>query len=403
MRLPFKKKWLGLAIAALVITVPLVIRAKSSNQGKLVDIATVAQQDIRPTILASGVLAYREEVALTAEVTAKVKDLLVAEGDDVKKGQVLLRLDPESYRNAIEREDATRRQNLIGIERQSVALELRRKQYERTKKLFEAHMVDSSKFDEERNQLQLAEVELKSTQESLKRANAVLADAHEQLSKTEVRAPISGRVVALPIKVGETAIPSTMSMNGAQLMTIADTSSIKAELKVDEGDIAKIAIGQSVSIYAAAYPEKALKGQVEKIALSPSLDNQARAYKVTTSLTAPADYKLRSGMSNRAEIFLSDGQKRAAVPVEAIINEDKDGKETKHFVVAVKEGKAQKIEVTLGQSDDKWQEITKGLAAGEQFVSGPSKVLRDLKTGEKVSQKPADDKKDKKDKKDDKS
>lgn len=392
MRMPFPKKWLIIALILLVIALPLLLRAKSANAGKPVQAQTVALQAIRPTILASGTLAYRTEVALTAEVTAKVTEILVAEGDDVAAGQLLLRLDPESYRNAIEREAAGQEQNRIGIERQNVALELRRKQFERTEKLFKAGMVDKSRFDEDRNQLQLAEVELKASREALKRAEAVLADAREQLSKTEVRAPIKGRVVALPIKVGETAIPSTMSLAGAQLMTIADTSAIQAELKVDEGDIAKIVVGQRVDIFAAAYPEQALQGRVEKIALAPTVENQARAYKVTVQLQAPAELKLRSGMSCRAEIFLSDGSKQLAVPVEAIISEDKDGKRTERSVVLLQAGQARKVAVQIGISDDRWQEVRSGVKAGDMVVTGPSQTLRELKDGDKLSQAEAEDK-----------
>jgi HlyD family secretion protein len=390
--MPFPKKWLIIALILLVIALPLLLRAKSANAGKPVQAQTVALQAIRPTILASGTLAYRTEVALTAEVTAKVTEILVAEGDDVAAGQLLLRLDPESYRNAIEREAAGQEQNRIGIERQNVALELRRKQFERTEKLFKAGMVDKSRFDEDRNQLQLAEVELKASREALKRAEAVLADAREQLSKTEVRAPIKGRVVALPIKVGETAIPSTMSLAGAQLMTIADTSAIQAELKVDEGDIAKIVVGQRVDIFAAAYPEQALQGRVEKIALAPTVENQARAYKVTVQLQAPAELKLRSGMSCRAEIFLSDGSKQLAVPVEAIISEDKDGKRTERSVVLLQAGQARKVAVQIGISDDRWQEVRSGVKAGDMVVTGPSQTLRELKDGDKLSQAEAEDK-----------
>ena len=185
-------------------------------------------------------------------------------------------------------------------------------------KMLAAKMIDQNRFDEDKNQFELAQVELKSSEEALRRANAVLSEAREQMGKTDIRAPISGKIVSLPIKVGETAIPSTSSLAGAQLMQIADTSDIKAELKVDEADIAKIAIGQKTDVFAAAYPETPLAGKVEKIALAPSIEGQGRAYKVTISLEAQPKLLLRSGMSARANIFLSDGSKKVAVPVEAV-------------------------------------------------------------------------------------
>ncbi|GLR13063.1 RND transporter [Chitinimonas prasina] len=395
MKLPFKKKWLGLIAVIGIIAVPLVVKSKSGGDGKPVDIAIAAQQEIKPTILASGSLTYRTEVDLRSEVTARVQEILVAEGDDVKAGQLLLRLDPESYRNAIEREEAGLRQSSLSIEQQRTALELRRIQFERTRKLFEARMVDHSKFDQDKNQLQLAEVELKSSKEALRRADAVLKEAREQLGKTEIRAPMAGRVVSLPIKVGETAIPSISSQAGAQLLTIADTSAIQAEIKVDEGDIAKVNVGQAVDIYPAAYPETALKGLVEKVALASTTEGQSRAYKVTVSLKPDTSLKLRSGMSARAEIFLSDGNKRLAVPVEAVITEEKENaKTTQRFLVLAQDGKAKRVEIELGTSDDRWQEITKGLKVGDSVVTGPGKTLNELKNGDplKANEKKADKK-----------
>ncbi|MEH6459327.1 efflux RND transporter periplasmic adaptor subunit [Chitinimonas sp. JJ19] len=395
MKLPFKKKWLGLIAVVGIIAVPLVVKSKSGGDGKPVDIAIAAQQEIKPTILASGSLTYRTEVDLRSEVTARVQEILVAEGDDVKAGQLLLRLDPESYRNAIEREEAGLRQSSLSIEQQRTALELRRIQFERTRKLFEARMVDHSKFDQDKNQLQLAEVELKSSKEALRRADAVLKEAREQLGKTEIRAPMAGRVVSLPIKVGETAIPSISSQAGAQLLTIADTSAIQAEIKVDEGDIAKVNVGQAVDIYPAAYPETALKGLVEKVALASTTEGQSRAYKVTVSLKPDTSLKLRSGMSARAEIFLSDGSKRLAVPVEAVITEEKENaKTTQRFLVLAQDGKAKRVEIELGTSDDRWQEITKGLKPGDSVVTGPGKTLNELKNGDplKANEKKADKK-----------
>ncbi len=393
-----KKKWLAVALVFAVIVLPLVVKKMRGEKGIEVKFATLTQQDIRPSILASGTLAYRTEVNLTSELIAKVKSIKVKEGDAVTAGQVLLSLDPESYRNAIEREQASRRQSVISIERQRVALSLREKQFERSKKLIAARMIDQGRFDEDRNQLDLARVELKSSEESLRRADAVLNEAHEQMAKTDIRAPIDGTVVALPIKIGETAIPSTNSLAGAQLMKIADTSAIQAELKVDEADIANIVIGQSADVFAAAYPEIAIKGRVEKIALAPTIETQGRAYLVTVLLEPQADLQLRSGMSARTDIFLSDGKKRLAAPVESVVSEadekntdsaqnttQADPKEKKYIWIA-RDKRAQKIAIEVGVSDDRWEEVSKGLKAGEQIIVGPAKALRRLKAGDLVTE-----------------
>lgn len=382
----FSRKPLIASAIVLAFVAVFAIKKSRGTQGTEVELAVVSEQDIRPTILASGLLAYRNEVNLTSEVLARVDEILVKEGDTVHKGQLLLRLDPETYRNAIEREQAGQRQGLISIERQRLALALREKQFTRSEQLLAAKMIDQSRHDEERNQLELARIELKSSEESLRRAEAVLRDARELLSKTDILSPIDGTVVALPIKVGETAIPSTQALNGAQMMKIADTSAIKAELKVDEADVAKIGIGQKIALYAVAYPDTAINGVIEQIALAPTVDlaSQGRAYLVTATLDAPTSMQLRSGMSARADIFLGDGSKVLAVPVEAIASEVGEDKKTSRHVWAVVDSKAHKTPVEVGLSDDRWQQISQGLKAGQSIIVGPAKTLRRLRDNEPV-------------------
>ena len=383
MRIP--KKALIAGGIVLVLALPFIAK-RGGGDAVEVQAATASPQAIRPTILASGTLAFRTEVKLTAEVLAQVSEVLVKDGDRVQRGQVLLRLDPETYRNAIEREEASRRQALISIERQRVTLALREKQFERYQRLAEAQTIDRARFDEEKNQLELARIELKSSEESLKRSEAILADARETLQKTEVVAPIDGTVVGVTIKAGETAVPSTQAFAGAQLMTIADTSAIEARLKVDEGDIAKVAVGQKVDVYPAAFPDTAVPGVVRQVALAPILENQGRAYEVIAELTPPEGLAMRSGMSARADLFLGDGASTLAVPVEAVIESEPEPRKTAHHVWRIVDGKVSKVEVQVGEADDRWQAITAGLSEGDRVVSGPGRALRQLMEGGSVKE-----------------
>ncbi|MFY2764459.1 efflux RND transporter periplasmic adaptor subunit [Arenimonas sp. MALMAid1274] len=382
----FNRKYVVAAAIIALIAIPLMIKAGRGESSKEVEIAVAGNQAIRPTILASGVLAYLTEVNLTSEVVAKVREILVEEGDTVEKGQLLLRLDPESYRNAIEREEASRRQGLISIQRQRLALALAEKKLERGAQLFERKMIGQSEYDDLRNGRDLARVELQSSEEAVRRADAILGEARDQFSKTDIRSPISGVIVALPIKVGETAIASTNAFAGAQLMQIADTSAIQAELKVDEADISKIAVGQDVNVYAAAYPDLALKGKVHQIALAPTLENQGRSYEVTALLETPKDISLRSGMSARADIFLGDGGEKLAVPVEAVGTDVDEKKKVTRFVWVDRDGVARKVVVQTGLSDDSWEEITSGLKPGDRVITGPGKTVRGLVEGERIRQ-----------------
>jgi HlyD family secretion protein len=141
-----------------------------------------------------------------------------------------------------------------------------------------------------------------------------------------------------------------------------------------------------VEVYAAAFQDAAIKGRVEQVALAPTLENQGRSYLVTAELAPPEGLALRSGMSARADIFLGDGGTKLAVPVEAVgtvVDEDK--KVTRHVWVD-RDGRATKVEVEVGLSDDKWEEITSGLSAGDRVIKGPAKLLRGLVEGERVSE-----------------
>lgn len=383
---PTAKKAAIAAGIALILALPFVAGRGGADPVE-VRIATVAPQSIRPTILASGTLAFRTEVNLTSEVLAQVSEVLVKEGDRVRRGQVLLRLDPETYRNAIEREEAGRRQALINIERQRALLRLRETQFARFERLVEAQTIDRARFDEEKSQLELARIELRSSEEALKRSDAILADARETLSNTEVRAPIDGIVVAVPIKVGETAVPSTQAFAGAQLMRLADTSAIEVRLKVDEGDIAKVAVGQNVDVYPAAFPDIAVPGVVRQVALAPLIENQGRAYEVIAELTPPDGMALRSGMSARADLFLGDGSRTLAVPVEAVIASEPEPRRIAHHVWRIDaDDRVEKVEVQVGDADDRWQAIIAGLSDGERVVAGPGRALRQLAEGAAVEE-----------------
>ncbi|MCE2714140.1 MAG: efflux RND transporter periplasmic adaptor subunit [Acidibacter sp.] len=380
------KRWLAAGLIVLAIAVPLTVKRLSGKSGTPVDVIVAAEQEVKPSILASGTLAYKVEVNLTAEVTARVRSIAVQEGDTVQEGQLLLRLDPETYNAIIAREEASVRQNRINIDRQRAVVALRKQQYERSQKLATAKLIDQNRLDEDRNQFVVAEADLRSSEEALQRSLAVLSDAREQRSKTEIRAPIGGRIVSLPIKAGEVAIPSTASLAGAQLMKIADVSAIQAEVKVDEADVAKITLGQRADVFAAAYPDTALVGKVERIALTPTVEGQGRSYKVTLAIEAPGTLQLRSGMSARAIIFLGDGRKQLSVPVEAVVTETPEKNVVKKFVWVDDGGTARKRAITTGLSDDRWEAIDSGIAVEDRVITGPAKTLRRLRDGDSVTE-----------------
>lgn len=401
-----RKALAALAVAG-ILSVPVITRLVHGNgPAKTVDIDRIGYRDIKSSILASGHLLYEEQVVLSPEVIGKVSTIFVKEGQQVRKGEVLLHLDDESYRAEVAQQQAAVRQQRIAIEQQQLNVRNQENQYQRKVELHRVRMIADAQIDDARYALELAKIELRNSRSRLEQVEAVLQQANERLSKTTIRAPIAGTITALDIKVGETAVASQVSIAGSTLMTIANTSTMVTEVNVDEADIARVAVGQEVAIHTAAYHDVALKGKVLTIPLSPRQapgggapgGSRARTFDVRVQLADAGKLALRPGMSCRAEIFVANSGKSLALPLQAVLsnNDDADGTrqareqagvplQTRNYVFVAKDGKAQKRFVTVGTSDDSNQEILSGLADGETVITGPYKTLRQLQTGDKVS------------------
>jgi HlyD family secretion protein len=275
----------------------------------------------------------------------------------------------------------------IAIERQRTALENQRVQWERMAQLSARELIDDDSFDTATNNLRLAEIDLQSSQEQLRQAEAQLAQTEDDLRKTKVYAPIDGTVTSLDIEVGETAISSSTNVPGSSLMTIADTSSILTEVNVDEADIASIRTGQRAEIFAIAFPDDPVEGVIESIAVSAKVaeGEQGRSFAVKIRITDTRGIELRPGMSCRAEIFTDLRDDVLAAPIQAIIiEEDLNENETSYHAFRQDGDRVRRVEVETGISDDTYQEITSGLAAGDIIVIGPDRALRNLEDGDRV-------------------
>ena len=403
-----KKLVVALAIAAM-LCIPVAAKlTRGSGPAKAVDTDTIGYREIRSSILASGHLLYEEQVMLSPEVIGKVSSIYVKEGQQVAKGDLLLHLDDQIYRAEVAQQEAVVRQQRIAIEQQQLSVRNQESQYKRKLELHRMKMLADSAIDDARFALEAAKIELRNSRSRLEQVEASLKLANERLSKTTVRAPISGTITALDIKVGETAVASQVSIAGSTLMTIANTATMLTEVNVDEADIARVAVGQEVAIHTAAYPDTALAGKVLSIPLSPKQDpaaaaqgaSKSRNYDVKVALLDTRNLALRPGMSVRAEVFVSSSGKSLALPLQAVLSNNEESTEgpkkkgkkaeikTESWVFVAKDGKAEKRIVTTGASDDSMQEIRSGLAKGETVITGPYKILRQLKQGDAVAPAP---------------
>jgi len=383
----YKQLLLVLVIVGTVVALPFINRAVFGTDTKEVEVSTISQRVISPSILASGFLAHEEEVLLSSEVIGKVSELYIEEGDTVHEGQIVLQVDDTNFIAGLEQSEATVRLNTIDIDRQQVRIENFKNQFERIKSLYERDMVGQEQFDSISNQLALAEIDLLSSQERLLQAKAQLDQVNDQLSKTQIVSPIDGVVTSLDIKVGETAIASATNIPGSSLMTIANPASIYTEVLVDEADVATIEVGQRAEIVAIAYPDQPMQGVVRYIANTAKVapGRQGLSFTVKIEITNSDDVILRPGMSCRAEIFTRQDQEVAAVPIQAIIfEEDRSQLRSEYFVFINDNGVAKKTQVEVGLSDDEYQELTTSIDEGVEIITGPNQELRHLLEGDRI-------------------
>ena len=226
-----------------------------------------------------------------------------------------------------------------------------------------------------------------SSRESLEQARAQLEQQEDRLSKTRVYSPIDGTVTTLDIKVGETAISSSTNIPGSSLMTIANPASIHTEVNVDEADIANVEIGQMARVFAIAYPDQPVEGVVESIAVSAKVaeGQQGQSFAIKIRLLDPEKITLRPGMTCRAEIFTATKGGVLAAPIQAIlVEEDLTTRRVTPRRVRQPQRACEKVAVEVGIADDTYQEIVSGLAAGDEVVTGPDRVLRALEDGDRI-------------------
>lgn len=375
------------ALVLAVVAVPLLNQYLRGGNAVEVEIQTLEPRSIQASVLASGQLVHEEEVKLTTEVIGRVTGIYVEEGDRVTSGQLLLQIDDETYRAEVEQNEATVRMQDIAIQRQQLRVDNLQTQWERDEALHESNLIDDRSFDLSTNELSLAEVDLRSSRESLSQAQARLEQAEDRLSKTRVVSPIDGTVTSLDIEVGETAISSTTNIAGSNLMTIADPESIHAEVNVDEADIANVAVGQEAQIIAIAYPDQPIKGVIDSIALSARVaeGTQGLSFAVKIRLDKAGRFALRPGMSCRVEIYTEVRDGLLAVPIQAIlVDEELSENRTTYRVFEYDDGEAREVAVQVGLSDDAYQAVTDGLDEGDRIIVGPDRVLRNLEDGDNV-------------------
>ncbi len=398
-----KKFWIGAAVVAVLgAVVWLSLRDGRGEEGVEVDVATVEARQIRQVVTASGTVDPREKVNISAHVIAKIDRLFVEEGDEIEAGEPVLELEPEAF--AAQEADwrarlAQARSSVRKAESDLERARLRRQRYER---LAAEGVISDEELEAAAVDTTSAEVALEQARESVVQARANLAKARDDLDKTTVYAPISGRVITLNAEEGEVVVSGTMNNPASVIATLADLSEVLAVVDVDETEIVDVGVGQEATLVVDAMPDREFAGRVVEVGSSGfSRRDQPDVtfFNVKVLFEEPAE-QLKPGMSVRASIITDVAEEALVVPIQAVVNRsplDDDGNGTVGggeeipVVFLVEDGEAQQRLVETGITDATHVQLTSGVEAGQRLVTGPYRTLRNLEQGDAVSVEADDD------------
>ncbi|WP_333607859.1 efflux RND transporter periplasmic adaptor subunit [Arsukibacterium sp.] len=354
---------------------------RKQQQTTTVTTALVTEGALADSILASGNLEFNTQIQIRSEVTGRVAEVLVEEGQMVEKGQILMRLDDTAFAADVTRIRALVHSQHIDITRAEAQLADIQRQFNQQQKLYQAKLIQRDAIDSLQSQLDIARINIDAAKAALQQGQAMLAMAEDSLSKTIYRAPIAGLLATVDIKPGETVVAGSTNIIGSPLMTLADPSAILAEIRVDEADISNVHLGQAAKIFAAAYPHQAIQGEVIQIATSARYLNQSQSLSFRVKvLLQPEDIALFPGMSCRAELIVSQQQQSLQVPIAAV-----QRSENQYFVWTIKDSLAVKTPVTLGMASDIAQEVLSGLTLDDEVIVGPARTLLTLTEGRRLN------------------
>ena len=415
--------------SAVVLLIVLAIGKKQGwfgNEGYLkVAVESGIEREIVEVITANGKIQPETEVAISPDVSGEIVDLVVREGDEVVKGQYLLKIKPEAYQMARNRAQASLMNSRARQKQSEAKLEMANLDYKRSKQLYEDDAISTSEYEQSLTTYNTALAEKDAAEFSVMSAQATLDEADESLTKTSIYAPMTGTISSLSVELGERVVGTSM-MSGTEMLRIADLSRMEVEVEVNENDIVRVTNRDTALIEVDAYPDTRFKAVVSEIPVSANTTGVttdqvtnfmvkilllAESYEDKVTETNP--YPLRPGMSATADIQTDRRTGIYSIPIQAVstrmdttgtatLKEDQQigtvnsngtvsnetlpseetGSSDEPMVVVfiVSEGKAWMKEVKTGIQDNSYIEITEGLDSDAEIIVAPySAISRQLK------------------------
>ncbi len=408
-----RTKW-GLAVVLVVGLGSAIFALTGANKdkGTEVRLEAVSQRDLVSAVTASGKIEADAQVDISADITGRIVQLGVKEGDVVKKGQFLVQIDPAQYESAVKRLEGLLASSQASLVQAQTNRDQSKRQLDRWVEMrkINAALVSSEQVEQAQQQYDVAVASYNAAAANVDQARGSLSEARDQLSKTRIMSPINGRVVRLPVEVGEVAVPGTFSRETGRLMTIADLGTILAKVKVDETDVVRVHLADSVEVTIDAFTDSTFTGRVTKISNSATVaasntgsGDRAVDFDVEVTLDNPPA-GIRPDLSATARIVTDTRSKALAIPIialtvrqhEELPNELKEGEaapaskassirdKDREGVFVVQNGVATFRAVKVGIAGDEYFEVVDGLKQGDSLVAGPYQAVRDMKDSTRV-------------------
>ena len=421
------KRWAAVGAVALVVAVIVVANVRrGSGAQTAVQAGDVKRGSIASTVRAPGRVQPETQVKLSANVPGQVVRLAVREGDPVRKGQFLLQIDDTQYRAQVREATAALAGARSNLRLAEASSEQSDASYKRKEALFAQNLVSPEELDVARTLRNTDRARLDAAREEIDRAEAGLQLTQDNLRKTRFESPLDGTVTQLSIEQSEIVVIGTMNNPGTVILTVADLSRMEVEADVDETDVAAVAVGHTAEIRVDALPDTVLTGLVTEIANSPFIANletqeQQTNFEVDVRIDRPPA-TLRPGMTADVEIRTARKESVLVVPIQSVVvrtpkeleppakdRRKKKGSEASESkppatgagsppgagaagakpeeikgVFVIDKGLAEFRRVRTGLSSDTDFEVEGELKPGDRVVTGPHRILRTLKPGQKV-------------------
>ena len=418
-----KKIYILVGVVVTLIIVLVTLKSKGiiggNDDSKQVETSKVDEITIIETVSATGKIQPEIEVKISSEVSGEIIALPIKEGQVVKKGDLLVKINPDLYTSGYNRTVSNLSGTKAGLSQADATFKEAKASYDRSKTLFDKGIISRSDWDKAIAAFEGAKANKESAYFNVQSANATVKEAKDNLGRTTIYAPADGTISSLGVELGERVL-GTQQMTGTELLRVANLNNMEVEVDVNENDIVKINIGDSTKIQVDAYLKKEFKGIVTSISNSASAAttaDQVTNFKVKVRILKesyqdllegkPATYSpFRPGMTATVDIITERKEKVIGVPISAVViksdttatksyeikDEGEDKKvapknDKKFECVFVKVGNKAKIRIVkTGIQDDTNIEVTSGLKKGDVVIVGPyTTVTKDLNSGDKVT------------------